>query len=209
MGEGSLFSSSSDDRQVMGTPTRKKRAGEDSLRLLNPAPPRLSEALQSPMDPMPMLQAGNAERRLKDDIRAATGLQDFVAVAPLNLVYVAHGERMTDVSPQDRRLFASVDAGFIGQNVYLFCASQGLATVFRGAVPYAELTRKLALPPEQFVPQLMGRLELAYYVALLSAAQYHGSRSAYGKEDEKPAAGDIAARLDRLRRERGPESARR
>ena len=35
---------------------------------------------------------------LKDDIRAQTGLQDFVATAPLNLVYVAHGERMTDVS---------------------------------------------------------------------------------------------------------------
>jgi hypothetical protein len=35
---------------------------------------------------------------LKDDIRAQTGLQDFVASAPLNLVYVAHGERMVDVS---------------------------------------------------------------------------------------------------------------
>ncbi len=57
---------------------------------------------------------------LSDDIRAQTGLQDFVATAPLNLVYVAHGERMTDISPEERRLYASVDAGFIGQNVYLF-----------------------------------------------------------------------------------------
>lgn len=38
---------------------------------------------------------------LKDDVRAQTGLQDFVAGAPLNLVYVAHGERMTDVSAED------------------------------------------------------------------------------------------------------------
>ena len=68
---------------------------------------------------------------LKDDIRAQTGLQDFVATAPLNLVYVAHGERMTEVSAEERRLYASVDTGFIGQNVYLFCASEGLATVFR------------------------------------------------------------------------------
>ena len=68
----------------------------------------------------------------KDDIRAQTGLQDFVANAPLNLVSVAHGERMTDVSPEERRLYASVDSGFIGQNVYLFCASEGLATVFGG-----------------------------------------------------------------------------
>jgi nitroreductase len=58
---------------------------------------------------------------------------------------------MTDVGPVERRLYASVDAAFIGQNVYLFCASKGLGTVFRGAVPYESLTKKLALPPEQFV----------------------------------------------------------
>lgn len=46
--------------------------------------------------------------RLKDAIRAQTGVQDFVATAPLNLVYVAYGERMTDVSSEDRRLHASV-----------------------------------------------------------------------------------------------------
>jgi len=85
------------------------------------------------------------------DIRADTGLQDFVGTAPLNLVYVAHGERMTDISPEERRLFASVDTGFIGQNVYLFCASEGLATVFRGAVDYPKLARILKLPDQQFV----------------------------------------------------------
>ena len=74
-----------------------------------------------------------------------------MATAPLNLIYVAHGERMTDVSPEDRRLYASVDAGFIGQNVYLFCASEGLATVFRGAVDYTKLARTLRLPDQQFV----------------------------------------------------------
>ncbi len=88
---------------------------------------------------------------LKDDIRAQTGLQDFVGTAPLDLVYVAHGERMTDVSPEDRRLYASVDTGFIGQNVYLFCASEGLATVFRAAVDYPKLARILKLPDQQFV----------------------------------------------------------
>jgi nitroreductase len=88
---------------------------------------------------------------LPDDIRAQTGTQDFVGTAPLNLVYVAHGERMTDISPEQRRLYASVDTGFIGQNVYLFCASMGLATVFRGAVDYPTLDRILHLPEQQFV----------------------------------------------------------
>jgi nitroreductase len=87
----------------------------------------------------------------EEDFRAQSGLQDFVASAPLNLVYVAHGERMTDISPEERRLYASVDAGFIGQNVYLFCASEGLATVFRGAVDGPKLGQALKLPEQQFV----------------------------------------------------------
>jgi hypothetical protein len=88
---------------------------------------------------------------LREDIRAQTGLQDFVATAPLNLIYVAHGERMHDVSPEDRRLYASVDAGFIGQNVYLFCASEGLASVFRAAIDYTRLARAMKLSDPQFV----------------------------------------------------------
>jgi len=88
---------------------------------------------------------------LSADIRAQTGLQDFVATAPLNLVYVVHGERMKDVSPEDRRLYGSVDAAFAGQNVYLYCASEGLATVFRGAIDYAKLGRAMRLADGQFV----------------------------------------------------------
>lgn len=85
------------------------------------------------------------------DLRARTGFQDFAGVAPLNLVYVAHGDRMADISPEDRRLYASVDAAFIGQNVYLFCASEGLGTVFRGAVDQKGLAQALNLPAGQFV----------------------------------------------------------
>ena len=85
------------------------------------------------------------------DIRAETGVQDFVAGAPVEVIYVAHGERMTDISPEDRRLYASVDAAFIGQNIYLFCAAEGLGTVFRGSVDHAKLARILKLPDQQFV----------------------------------------------------------
>ena len=88
---------------------------------------------------------------LPDDIRALTGLQDFVASAPLDLVYVAHGDRMRDISDEERRLYASVDTGFIGQNVYLLCASEGLATVFRGSVDYAKLGARMRLDATTFV----------------------------------------------------------
>jgi len=85
------------------------------------------------------------------DIRAQTGTQDFVGTAPLNLVYVVHGERMADVRPEDRRLYGSVDAAFAGQNVYLYCASEGLATVFRGAIDYQKLAGAMRLADGQFV----------------------------------------------------------
>jgi hypothetical protein len=88
---------------------------------------------------------------LQSDIRKETGTQDFVSSAPLEVIYVAHGERMTDVSPEDRRLYASVDSAFIGENIYLFCASENLGTVFRGSVDHAAVARLLKLPNEQFV----------------------------------------------------------
>jgi nitroreductase len=58
---------------------------------------------------------------------------------------------MQDITPEERRLYASVDTGFIGQNVYLFCASEGLATVFRGAVDYEKLAGTMQLGADQFV----------------------------------------------------------
>ena len=88
---------------------------------------------------------------LADDLRRQTGTQDFVVTAPLNLVYVAHGERMTEVSAEERRLYGSVDAAFAGQNVYLYCASEGLATVFRGALDHERLGSAMRLGEGQFV----------------------------------------------------------
>ena len=85
------------------------------------------------------------------DIRAKTGRQNFVAVAPVTLIYVADGSRMGDVSRDEQRLWAFTDTGFIAQNVYLFCASEGLATVFRGSIDREELSTALQLKPSQFV----------------------------------------------------------
>lgn len=96
-------------------------------------------------------QGHSLMRHMPGDVRALTGLQDFVATAPVNLIYVAHGERLQDIMPEERRLYASVDAGFIGQNVYLYCASEGLATVFRGALDQQKLTERLQLGSGQFV----------------------------------------------------------
>jgi SagB-type dehydrogenase family enzyme len=84
-----------------------------------------------------------------DDHRAATGIQDFVKDAALNLVYVADLKKTG--SSEEQNLFVAADAGFIGQNVYLFCASEGLGTVVRGLVNREALAKVLKLRPEQKV----------------------------------------------------------
>lgn len=82
----------------------------------------------------------------KGDLRKQTGMQDFVATAPVNLVYVADTSKMKGAPADDLALYSGADTGFISQNVYLFCASEGLATVVRGAVDRAVLAKALDLP---------------------------------------------------------------
>jgi SagB-type dehydrogenase family enzyme len=84
-----------------------------------------------------------------EDVRAATGTQPFVRDAAVNLVYVADFARMSDTSAENKVVWSAADTGFIAQNVYLFCASEGLATVVRAFVNPAELAKVLTLRPEQ------------------------------------------------------------
>jgi SagB-type dehydrogenase family enzyme len=95
---------------------------------------------------------------LADDVRAATGGQDFVKGAPLNLVYVADLARTKDAGAEEKNFYTTIDVGFISQNVYLFCASEGLATVVRGTVDRPVLAKLMKLRPEQkiIVAQTVG-----------------------------------------------------
>jgi nitroreductase len=84
----------------------------------------------------------------KDDLRALTGGQAYVGKAPVNLVYVARSGGGPG-SAEDKAIFAGSHAGFISQNVYLFCASEGLATVVRGMVDRDALAKAMKLGPDQ------------------------------------------------------------
>ena len=85
---------------------------------------------------------------LAKDIREFTGLQGFTARAPLDLVYVADYSR-TDGDQAGREFYSTVDTGFISQNVYLFCASEGLATVVLGWVDKPALAKIMNLRKDQ------------------------------------------------------------
>jgi SagB-type dehydrogenase family enzyme len=86
---------------------------------------------------------------VRGDLRKFAGTQDFVATAPLNLVYVADTTKMKGVQPEDQSLYAGADTGFISQNVYLFCAAEGLATVVRASVDRKALAAALKLPDQK------------------------------------------------------------
>jgi nitroreductase len=85
------------------------------------------------------------------DLRSFAGTQDFVKTAPLNLVYVADSARVPGGNPEEWRVFSAVSSGAIAQNVYLFCASEGLATVVRASVDAAGFARAAKLRPGQSV----------------------------------------------------------
>lgn len=86
---------------------------------------------------------------LSDDVRSATGTQSFVGEAPVNLVYVADLAKEGGSSAEEIALYTGADTGVIAQNVYLFCASEGLGVVVRGSVNRTALAKTMKLRPDQ------------------------------------------------------------
>lgn len=84
------------------------------------------------------------------DFRAKTSGQPFATNAPVVLIYVADLARLTKAQPDQREFYAGIDTGFISQNIYLCCASEGLATVVF-ALDRARLAAAMQLRPEQKV----------------------------------------------------------
>jgi nitroreductase len=90
------------------------------------------------------------------DLRALTGTQDFVKDAPVTLVLVADTARMKGAQADMHQAYAWGDAAFISQNVYLFCASEGLATGVRAMVDRPPLAKTLKLAPSQIIAFAQG-----------------------------------------------------
>ena len=86
---------------------------------------------------------------LNEDIRSLTGKQPFVKTAPVNLIRMADFSRMGKSATEEKDAYAHADASFIGQNVYLFCASDGLATVFRASIDQPALAKAMKLCEDQ------------------------------------------------------------
>lgn len=89
---------------------------------------------------------------MKEDIRGLTGSQPLAGKAPVNIIMIADKSKITWSAPGNELVdYPSVDSGFIGQNIYLFCAANGMSTVFRGLVDRKALGAKLNLSEHKFV----------------------------------------------------------
>jgi nitroreductase len=82
------------------------------------------------------------------DVRAMTGIQTYIKDASVNLVYVADYSKVSG-GGMDQNVLVGADTGLIAENVYLFCASEGLATVVRASIDRDALAKELKLKPEQ------------------------------------------------------------
>jgi len=86
------------------------------------------------------------------DVRPLSGRQQTSPLddAPINLIYVADFSKFKKVGEQ-AFFVAFANAAFIIQNVYLYCASEGLATVVRLRFDKAELDKAMKLRPDQYI----------------------------------------------------------
>lgn len=86
---------------------------------------------------------------LREDLRGLTGSQEFVKTAPVNLIYVSDAARMGNTNETDQLVYPAIAAGAMVQDVYLYAASAGLATVVRALVDRAALGKAMQLRPQQ------------------------------------------------------------
>ena len=90
--------------------------------------------------------AANTLEKVTDaDLRPLAGMQKFATDCPLNIVFV------TDTDLQPDTTMQGYAAGAASQNVYLYCASQGLKTVVRASFARDELHKALQLPANKRV----------------------------------------------------------
>ena len=69
------------------------------------------------------------------DHRDKISEQKHFAVAPVSIVMVANYDRMDMFKEKETRdFYAAVDAGYVSQDIYLYCAANGLGTVACGGI---------------------------------------------------------------------------
>lgn len=85
----------------------------------------------------------------RHELSAAALNQPWVANAPVSLVLAAVYERTTVIYGSRGIRYVDMEAGHVGQNVYLTATAMGLGTVVVGAFHDEQVQRVLGLPKDQ------------------------------------------------------------
>ena len=90
----------------------------------------------------------------ENDCRPMAGMQDFVADAPLSIAIFADyeafhtgDEKVDSVLRGHESEMAALDAGAVAQNIYLYCAYEGINVVERMMMDGEGFARRFGLPP--------------------------------------------------------------
>lgn len=92
-------------------------------------------------------------RYIEGDHRGSSGVQSYVANAPLNLLYVADISKISGDTTDYKVRSACMDVGHISENVYLYASAYGLSAICRSNIDPGELRTLLKLG-EHFEPLL-------------------------------------------------------
>jgi nitroreductase len=88
------------------------------------------------------------EQAASEDLRGKASDKRF-ADAPVQLILIADLAKRSGSSDDAKLSVANIDCGYISQNAYLYCASEGLVTGARATVNRDPLIAALHLRPEQ------------------------------------------------------------
>lgn len=61
----------------------------------------------------------------------------------------SHSTPSVDAASSEAQIYTAADVGFIAQNIYLYCAPEGLATVVRASIDKPALAKTLNLQSQQ------------------------------------------------------------
>ena len=88
---------------------------------------------------------------LAQDLRAKAATMASMKDAPVHLVFVADYAKFRTTPQSQKELYSAAHTGFIGQNVYLYCAAEGLGAHFHTSIDRTGLKDSLKLRDDQAI----------------------------------------------------------
>jgi SagB-type dehydrogenase family enzyme len=90
------------------------------------------------------------------DHRKSGASQERFQECPLMLILVANYDKMEGFSAEAKAMYEATDAGNVSQNIYLYCASEGLATCALGSIHRDKLQELLKYNGKAILGQSVG-----------------------------------------------------